>query len=65
MKVLSWFALFVLVLLSVVALAVLGLSIGGPVAMFALLFLALVAEGIWVWRKVTRRWQTANDFQAG
>lgn len=52
MSFVKWLAWFVVVLLVVVALAVLGLSLGGLPAMFALLFLGLVAEGAWVWWRV-------------
>jgi hypothetical protein len=59
MNVLKWTAWFVVVLLSVVALAILGLAIGGLVAMFAVLFLGLVAEGMWVWWRITHQPLTA------
>jgi hypothetical protein len=55
MGALKWTIWFVVVLLSVAALAILGLAIGGTVTMLALLFLGLVAEGMWVWWKVTHR----------
>jgi hypothetical protein len=61
MNVLKWTAWFVVVLLSVVALSILGLALGGLVAMFAVLFLVLVAEGMWVWWRITHQTPTAHN----
>ncbi len=52
MSFVRWLAWFVVVLFVVVALAILGLSIGGLPAMFSILFVVLVAEGVWVWSRV-------------
>ncbi len=53
MSAFKWAGWFIVVLLSVAALAILGLAIGGTVTMFALLFLGLVGEGLWVRWRVT------------
>lgn len=47
-------------LLTVTALSVLGLKIGGLIGMFAVLFLLVVAVGTWVCLKVSRRPPTAH-----
>jgi hypothetical protein len=51
---------FVLLLSVVTAVTLLGIAIGGLVAAFALLFLLLVGEGVWVWWKVSNRPPTSH-----
>ena len=61
MNVLKWTAWFVEVLLSVVALSISGLALGGLVALFAVLFLGMVSEVMWVWWRITHQTATARD----
>lgn len=55
MNVIGWIAWFAVVLLATTALTILGAVVGGLVGACSLLFLVLVAEGIWVWNRVSRQ----------
>lgn len=60
MNLLKVAAEFVVTVLTVAALTVLGLAIGGPIAAYALLFLLLVGVGMWVHWKLSHRPPTSH-----